>query len=108
MTGAMLHRLNMLLLLASAWAWATLLLVGGAILATSRISFGPWSRTNMALVGLAGLAAGMFVFGVIVADRLFPRADRRLTFTFEITTGVMMVLFSIAAILSIVMSPSPA
>jgi hypothetical protein len=104
----MLHRLNMLLLFASAWAWATLLLVGGAILATSKISFGPWSRTDMALVGLAGAAAGLFVFGVIIADRLFPKANRKLTFTIEITTGSMMVLFTIAAILSILIAPSQA
>lgn len=95
----MLRGLNMFVLLTTSWAWATLLVVGGASLAVSPPSgLGPWKSASMSLAGLAGIAAGVFVFEVIVADRLFPRARRKLTLSVEIASGALMLIFTAAAV----------
>lgn len=98
----MLRNINMLVLLVSATAWATLLVVGGGLLAVnSSIRIGPWTTTSVTLAGLAGVAAGIFVFEVVVADRLFPKAARRLPLAVEATCGVLMLLLTGAAIVAV-------
>lgn len=95
----MLRGLNMFVLMATSWAWATLLVVGGASLAVSPPSgLGPWKSASVSMAGLAGVAAGVFVFEVIVADRLFPKARRTLTLSVEILAGALMLAFTAAAV----------
>jgi len=98
----MLRRTNTAVLVLSAWAWATLLTVGGVILATGSAGFGPWGRGGVTLAGLAGAAAGVFVFEVMVADRLFPRARRRWALGLEVLAGTLMLAFAAGAIAMIV------
>ncbi len=95
----MLRGLNMFVLMATSWAWATLLVVGGASLAVSPpTGLGPWKGKIVVLAGLAGVAAGVFVFEVIVADRLFPKARRPLTLSVELFSGAFMLIFTAAAV----------
>jgi hypothetical protein len=95
----MLRGLNTFALLATSWAWATLLVVGGLSLAVSPPSgLGPWKSASVTLAGLAGVAAGFFVFEVIVADRVFPRARRPMTLSVEIIAGALMLIFTGAAV----------
>lgn len=52
--------------------------------------------------GVAGLAAGQFVFMVLVADRWFPRASRRFVRVAEaITFGVFVVGLMAAAVIAL-------
>lgn len=94
----MLRNLNTLALLTTATAWATLLVVGGGLLVTNSGAIGILNPRTAALVGLAALAAGIFIFEVIVADRLFPKAVGRLPLTVEVASGVLMLLLSGAAL----------
>lgn len=59
-------------------AWASVLWILGAV--TLLDGPGPLPLPNEAfiLLGVAAIAAGQFVFAVLVADRWFPRAHRGL------------------------------
>lgn len=75
-----------------ATAWAAALTITGlwAMLSASREwpMFGPvWI-----VAGVAAVAAGLFVFMVLVADRLVPSASRRLVATAELAVMVSFVL----------------
>jgi len=98
----MLRRTITSALILSAWAWSTLLVVGGAALAVSPPGATPWSPLSVALAGLAGIAAGVFVFEVRVADRLFPRAPASLTTRVQIAAGALMVVLAGAAVVSFI------
>ncbi len=76
----------------AATLWSSVLSITGlwAMLSASREwpMFGPaWI-----VAGLAGVAAGLFVFMVLVADRLVPHASRRLVVTAEMIVMVSFVL----------------
>ncbi len=73
-------------------------LVWGATLCVLGLAWASDSQTSLLApgairaAGLAGLAAGQFVFMVLVADRWFPRASRRFVRVAEaITFGVFVV-----------------
>lgn len=66
--------------------WAAALVISGALMA-SGTAFSAF-RDYTTLLGLTFIGAGQFVFLVIVADRMFPRADRRLVAVVESITGV--------------------
>ena len=66
------------LVLAAAWAW--LVLVVGMLLIAD---WSDWTGPSV-WPGVALIALGEFI-GAVVADRLFPRASRRLSATVEIT-----------------------
>jgi len=91
----------LLILLVGRWAWATLLVVGGAILTTSSTGFGPWSPMSVTLIGLAGVCAGVVVFEIMVADRLFPKSHRGLAYSVEITSCALIALFTVSAIITV-------
>ncbi|TVQ31014.1 MAG: hypothetical protein EA376_10525 [Phycisphaeraceae bacterium] len=84
----MLRRINFLamLLLGSLWA-GTLLIVGAMVVARPSPSMAPMGHAGIA-VGLTFITAGQFVFAVVVADRLFPMANRVLTTRVELGLGV--------------------
>lgn len=76
----------------AATLWASVLSVTGlwAMLSASHEwpMFGPvWM-----VAGAAAIAAGLFVFMVLVADRLVPSASRRLVVTAEMVVMVSFVL----------------
>lgn len=69
------------LVLATAWGW--LMVVVGLLLITDwAVWTGPYAGLGVGLI-----AVGEFIFA-IVADWLFPRADRRLSGTFEVAAWV--------------------
>jgi len=77
--------------------WAGLLIVGGALLAASA------QRLVYAALlsgGAAAIAAGGFVFQVVVADRLFPRVDRRVADIAEASlAGLLVIALALTALL---------
>lgn len=72
-------RASIILRVGLASLWAGLLVFSGLW------AIGDWSwrfhefRTGCLLVGGMLIAMGLFVFAALVADRLFPEADRRVT-----------------------------
>jgi hypothetical protein len=72
--------LGLLTTLASLWAASLVVLgmllvargVNGWVLTSTGIGQGPWRA-----LGVAFVAGGQFVFMILVADRVFPRAGRR-------------------------------
>lgn len=95
---AMLQRFITLTLLLAAWTLATLMVVGGVMLAPAGSKIGLFSPLSVSLFGLAGIAGGVYTFEVIVADRIFPHAPRRWAWTVEFLSGGLMLVFAIAAI----------
>ncbi len=97
------------LVVATAMPWAVLMVVGGIWLLTRGTAAvialtlrEPGSMLGVVQVGgVFWLAAGQLLFMSLVADRLFPRASRRLVAPFEIVTTV--VLFSCVAWLVVLM-----
>ncbi len=57
--------------------WAGTLVVSGAAMASGRSPVASSMGTLGVLAGVTFVAAGQFVFMVVVADRLFPRVERR-------------------------------
>ena len=80
------RRMTVGLLAASATPWALLLAVGGLWLCAVGAERWPAMASPCRLGGIASLAAGQLVFACLVADRLFPGADRRLVAWVEIGT----------------------
>lgn len=95
------RRVSIILLSASATPWALLLTVAGLWLATIGASQWPSMATACRLGGLASLAAGQFVFACLVADRVFPAADRRLVLGFEILTCLALLLGVLGVIVTV-------
>lgn len=83
-------------LMAVAWG-ATLCVLGLAWAGESQAAFLAPGAVRAA--GLAGLAAGQFVFMVLVADRWFPRASRRFVRVAEAITFAVFVGGLLAAAL---------
>lgn len=70
--------------------WGSLLFVAGVRVAASYAMGRPGQGLlQMSGVGLA--ASGMFVFSMVVADRLFPRADQRLCVSVQAMLGLLQV-----------------
>jgi len=59
-----------------ALAWAALLFILGIVILFEGPGPLPLPREVFWFLGVAALAAGQFVFAVLVADRWFPRAHR--------------------------------
>jgi hypothetical protein len=90
---------SLVIRITAATLWASVLSVTGlwAMLSASREwpMFGPaWI-----VAGVAGVAAGLFVFMVLVADRLVPSASRRLVVTVELAVMVSFVLCLVGTVL---------
>ncbi len=80
---------NLMALLTFGSLWAGLLVVGGAVLASlaQESAYAP-----MLTGGASAIVAGGFVFQVVVADRLFPHVNRRLTDVTQTSLGIVLVL----------------
>lgn len=79
------------LVLLAALPWSAALTVVGLWVWFSPASDGPMARPGVALgVGCAAFAGGQLVFLACVADRVFPRATRRMTVPVE---GLMALVF---------------
>ena len=88
----MLRRLNLAALLALGTLWAGLLVVGGLALASREWVPGPAATGAGLAGGLTAIAAGQFVFLVVVGDRLFPGASRTVVTVTELALGLMFLL----------------
>ncbi|TVQ64190.1 MAG: hypothetical protein EA379_02310 [Phycisphaerales bacterium] len=98
----MLRWVNLLALVALGTVWAGLLVVGGYALA----SYGWFASGASARAGLAGgltaIAAGQFVFLVVVGDRLFPGASRVSVMVAELGFGSLFVIGAAMTAMSLV------
>lgn len=83
------------MLAATATAWGGALLAGGLWIALHGRRWVDAPGEVLELVGLAAASGGLFVFMVLVADRWFPRANRRWVVVVEWATFV---LFAAAAV----------
>lgn len=83
-----------MILAASATPWGLLLLVGGMWLIAVGAERWPAMQTPSRMGGLASMAAGQLVFACLVADRVFPGANRRLVAWIEIATCAVLLLSS--------------
>jgi len=101
-----MRRLNAIALLSLGTLWAGLLVVGGGLMVARSGAFWPGVQPATVCAGLTGVAAGEFVFAVIVADRLFPQASRRVTATVETTAGGLLVVgLAVTIALLLVVTP---
>lgn len=82
--SARFHR-GALLVLATAWA-AAMASAGFWVTLEAPRMFSSIPGTIRIQMGLAGILGGAFLFMVLVADRLFPRADRRVVTAAEAIT----------------------
>ena len=84
-----MRTMNLSALLVFGTLWAGLLVVGGALFAaTSRETVYAALLTG----GATSIIAGQFVFLVVVADRVFPRVDRRLADVTEASLAGLIIL----------------
>lgn len=90
------HHTTILTLLIFGAAWGACLLVAG--LHAARLGLNP-DRPDVVLVGLgiAGIAAGNFVFMEVVADRLLQGSRRRVRDAAEMTVACVMIVSLAAA-----------
>lgn len=84
--------------------WAGLLVVGGALLAASSDRWWPGLALVAWLLGATVIAAGEYVFVVMVGDRLFPGASRSVVAAIELTLGIGMAALALGAGLSAIAS----
>lgn len=89
MKDSLVRGLNLTALLVFGALWAGLLVVGGAVLVVSARGA---STAALLSGGATAVIAGGFVFQVVVADRLFPRVDRRLADLSQASLGLVLVL----------------
>lgn len=86
------RRLSLSLLALAGTAWGGLLTVAGLwllMIARDQSALGPWPRI---IGGLTAVGAGLLVFMCLVADRLFPKASRRLVVWSELLSSVVVFL----------------
>ncbi len=91
-TLMIVRRLNFLALLALGSTWAGALTIIGALLLTRDLINWPGLDSLGRTIGVTFIAAGQFVFLVVVADRMFPRANPRVTMTCEAGLGLALLL----------------
>lgn len=93
------HRSIVAALLLLGVAWAMCLILAG--LHAFRLGFrGETTDLFLVLLGIAGVAAGNFVFMEVVADRLVTPASRRTQDAAEITAaGLMILALAVSAVL---------
>ena len=84
-----MRAVNLTALIVFGALWAGLLVVGGAILA---VSARDTATAALLTGGASAIAAGGFVFQVVVCDRLFPSVDRRLADVSETSFGLVLAL----------------
>jgi hypothetical protein len=88
-------RLFTLLVLATLWAGA--LVVGGLWAMGPYADEYPTHAPVSRQVGLGLIFAGNFVFAYLVADRLFPRASKRVTWVVEGLCGACFIFCALSA-----------
>jgi hypothetical protein len=87
--------------------WAAVLVAAGLGTLTS-LRPGGLSGLERLGTGVAMAAAGQFVFLVLVADRLFPRANRRLVIVAEAVVFALFLAGLASAALGVLNTGSPA
>ncbi|MEM9066738.1 MAG: hypothetical protein AAGB51_14760 [Planctomycetota bacterium] len=84
------RRLTLTLLLAVALPWAVLMTVGGLWLLMPGAAPAVLGDMPRAVLGVTAVAAGQLVFMCLVADRIFPGAERRTVWWIECFTCVVL------------------
>ncbi|MBL8760661.1 MAG: hypothetical protein JNL50_05095 [Phycisphaerae bacterium] len=92
LAGDGLRRLGAALRAAAATAWAGTLLLTGLWIAMNGPTRWPVPRELCLVGGLSLLAGGQFLFLVLVADRVFPRASSRVVWAVEVVLFAAFVL----------------
>lgn len=88
----MTRRTSLTLLTVVATMWAAVLAIGGLWLGIDGPARWPLiSPAGPRVGGLVLFCAGQFLFMYLVADRWFPRAARRLTWTLELAATLVLV-----------------
>lgn len=72
--------------------WALTMGVAGGLMMAGASDAAPWLRPLLLCAGFTGLVSGVFVFQVLVADRLFPGVDPRLVRNVEASFGVALMI----------------
>lgn len=86
-------------LILTALPWAVALTVAGLWLALAGWKVVPAARAACVVGGAFWIVSGQLLFMCLVADRLFPRASRRLVSPLEIGTSVAVIaLFALASV----------
>ncbi len=93
----MVHRANLAALLLMGTLWAGLLVISGSMIGLSASTVLPGARGPASLFGITIVAAGEYVFLVVVASRIFPKASSRLLAGTELFLASVMFVFLVAA-----------
>lgn len=80
--------------------WALTMGVGGGLMMLAASGAAPWLQTTLLWAGCTGVLAGVFVFQLLVADRLFPRADPGLVRNVEASFGVAIMVGLVLTLLT--------
>ncbi len=97
----MVYRANLAALLAIGTLWAALLVVSGAMISLSSGAVLPGTRGPASLFGMTIVAAGEYVFLVVVASRVFPKASGRLLAATELFVAGVMCVLALAAVIAL-------
>jgi|GEM_PF-3554611 len=73
-------------------AWALTMTVAGGLMMLGASEAASWLASTLWCAGLTGIVSGVFVFQVLVADRLFPDADSGLVRNVETVLGVALII----------------
>ncbi len=87
-----MHRTVSITLVTLGALWAGTLVVVGALLTAGTFPTVVSLGSMTVCLGLTFISAGLFVFQVVVADRLFPHVARPLRASTEATLGVFLAL----------------
>lgn len=87
----MMRRANVAMLLAFGSLWAGSLVVTGLTMTTALPAAEPSLRTPAFVGGVTAIAAGQYVFLVVVGTRLFPGASRVAVAAMETLFGALFV-----------------
>jgi hypothetical protein len=89
--------------------WGGMLFIAGLSVAT-RWAMTARSPDLVRMVGVGLAASGMYVFSMVVADRLFPRVDPRLSGAVQLLLGVLLLAGAVcfaACYWDVLFPPSP-
>jgi hypothetical protein len=97
LTRERLSLLTPLVLLSGALWGGLLFFVGMEFLGSQGAAWIGHGRLGGALVGVTAIAGGQFVFAIIVADRLFPSAAKRIAISAKLALGAVFGLGAVAS-----------
>ncbi|MCB9838075.1 MAG: hypothetical protein H6813_01950 [Phycisphaeraceae bacterium] len=76
----------------AAFFWALTMTVGGGLMVCSASDTAAWLQPTLLGAGFTGIVSGLFIFQVLVVDRLLPITDPRLVRNVEASMGVALMI----------------